>query len=169
MILIETARLQMRKFELQDAEAVLAFSRDPQVTRYTGDKGEVKTLDDAKRVIEQVWFKDYRTYGYGRYALVHKADNKVIGFCGLKYLPEFEMADLGYRMLPDYWGQGLGMECAQAALCYGFDKLELDKVFAMADVENTGSNRILQKLGFIDLGESDYHGHRVITYEKHQG
>lgn len=163
--LIETERLLMRKFELADAPAVLEFSSHPEVTRYTGDAGVVQSLEDAEKVIREIWLAEYEQYGYARYALVHKADNKVIGFCGLKYEPELKGPDLGYRMLPEYWGQGLGTEAVQAALHYGVHTLGLKHIQAMAMLDNAASNRVLTKLGFVLSGVIESHGFEVNHYD----
>lgn len=165
MILIETPRLAFRHFTLSDAPAVLEFNSDPLVTKYTGDAGTMQTLEDAENVITNVWLSDYAKYGYGRFAVVHKEDNKVIGFSGLKFLEEMQLPDLGYRLLPQYWGLGLGMEAAKACLEYGFDTLKLPKVIAMAMTENAGSISILTKLGFTNLGQDLYQGHDVVNFE----
>ena len=146
-ILIETPRLQMRRFTLDDAEAVLAFSGSEEVTRYTGDAGMIGNLADAEKVIREVWLAEYEKYGYARYALIHKADNKVIGFSGVKFLEDEGVPDIGYRMLPAYWGQGLGLEAAQATLDYARDTLGLTTIIGDAVVENVASNKILQKIG----------------------
>ncbi len=113
-----------------------------------GDKGMIETLEDAEEVISNVWIAEYKKYGYARYALIHKEDNKLIGFCGMKYLPEDDAPDLGYRMLKKYWGQGLGFEAAQAALNYGREHLGLNDIFVAINTENIASNKIAQKLGF---------------------
>ncbi len=146
--LIETERLIMRRFTRDDVDAVHTFSQHPEVTRWTGDAGVVTTKADALNVIESVWLKEYEQYGYARYALVHKGDDKVIGFCGLKFEPDYGLPDLGYRMLPEYWGQGLGEEAARAALEYAKTTLGMTHIVAEAVVENIGSNRILEKIGF---------------------
>ncbi|MBY5993532.1 GNAT family N-acetyltransferase [Ferrimonas balearica] len=147
-IKIDTPRLQMREFTPEDAAAVLAFSV-PEVTRYTGDAGAIATLADAQRVINDIWLAEYRRHGYARYALVHKADQRVIGFCGLKYEPHLGGPDLGYRMLPEYWGQGLATEAAAAALDYGQQVLKLDPIYAEVVAENHASRRIIEKLGLV--------------------
>lgn len=156
-ILIDTPRLQMREFTLDDAEAVVEFNANEEVTRYTGDAGMVKTLEDAKGVITDVWLAEYKKYGYARYALIHKGDNKIIGFCGVKFLEEEGLPDVGYRMLPEYWGQGLGTEAVQATMDYARDTLGLTKIIAEAVVENTASNHILKKVGLrhVDTYERD--------------
>ncbi|WP_298444653.1 GNAT family N-acetyltransferase [uncultured Ferrimonas sp.] len=146
--IIETERLGLRQFTLDDAPAVLAFSSNEQVTEYTGDAGMIASIDDAEHVIRTIWLKEYRQHGYARYALVHKADNKVIGFAGWKFIDEDNMPDLGYRMLPQYWGQGLGFEIALACMHYGKETLEFNHVFADALPDNLGSCRIIEKLGF---------------------
>lgn len=150
--LIETPRLIMREFTQDDVEAVFEFSSDVEVTELTGDEC-VQSIEQAKAIITDIWLPEYKKYGYGRYALVHKEDNRVIGFCGLKYIPAEELEsdegapDIGYRMLAKYWGQGLGYEGAKAAMEYGRNTLGLNNIFGDAVVENVASNKILQKLG----------------------
>ena len=147
-ILIETPRLQMREFCLEDTDAVFEFGSNPEVAKYTGDK-VTKTKEDARKIITDIWLPEYKKYGYARYALIHKADDKLIGFCGLKYEPRLEGPDIGYRMLPEYWGKGLGTEAAKATLEYAVQTLGLKKIFGEAVAENVASCRILEKLGFV--------------------
>lgn len=163
--LIETPRLLMRNFTPQDAAAVFQFNSNSQVTRFTGDAGKVQSVEDAEHVIRNTWMAEREQFGYSRMAMIHKQDGKVIGFAGLKFLPEEDMPDLGYRMLPDYWGQGFGYEAAKACLDFAFKDLALPQVMALAMVDNHGSNRILQKLKFNELGQQSYHGEEVYRYE----
>ena len=60
---------------------------------------------------------DYRKHGFGRWGVVLKATGRLIGFAGLKYLDELREVDVGYRLLPEYWGMGLATEAAQASVC----------------------------------------------------
>ncbi len=164
-VLIETPRLTMREFCLADIDEVYEFSTDPEVTRYTGDAGSVKTKEDAKKIITDIWQVEYQKYGYARYALIHKADDRIIGFCGMKYEPEIKGPDIGYRMLPKYWGKGLGTEAAKASLEYAKNVLQLNRIIGDAVVENIGSNRILQKLGFDLIGNYEFEEFEVNRYE----
>lgn len=151
-LLIETPRLYMRKFTIDDLDAVFEFSSDNEVTKLTGEHC-ITSKEQAKKIITDIWLTEYDKYGYGRYALVHKADNKVIGFCGFKFMPSGEFGveqsapDIGYRMLKQYWGQGFGFEAAKAAMDYGINDLKLSNIFADAMVENIASNKILEKIG----------------------
>lgn len=146
--ILSTDRMYLREFTLADADAVFEFNSEPEVTRYTGDADAVKTRQDAEKIISEIWLKEYQQYGYGRWAIVLKETDRVIGFCGFKYIESLAMPDLGYRLLPDYWGVGLATEIAQATLAYGKRVMALENAFADAMPDNIASNKILEKLGF---------------------
>lgn len=160
--LIETPRLLMREFTLEDADHVFKFSSNEDVTRYTGDAGWVNTINDAENIIHNIWLKEYNEVGYARFALVLKENNQVIGFCGLKYEPELNAPDIGYRMLPEYWGKGLGMEASRAALEYAFNQLGLSYIVGEVDVANTASHKILTNLGLVEQKRYEKWGHHLI-------
>jgi len=147
MPVIETERTLLREFRLEDAEAVLKFNVNTEVTRYTGDAGMIKTLDDAKRVIQSIWLKEYQEYGYGRWAVVDKASGDVVGFCGFKYFPSLGMPDIGYRFLPEYWGKGLATETAFACVDFAKQNLAFTRYFADVMPDNIASKRVIEKLG----------------------
>ncbi|WP_199611057.1 GNAT family N-acetyltransferase [Flocculibacter collagenilyticus] len=149
---LETQRTYIREFCLEDAEAVLAFNGNEQVTQYTGDAGMVKTLTDAKNIIANIWLREYKEYGYGRWAVVEKSSNKVIGFCGLKYLPDVGAPDIGYRFLPECWGKGYATETATACIEYCKTHLGVKKIIGDVMEDNIASVKILQKLGLTFSG-----------------
>ena len=163
--LIETPRLKMREFCLDDIDEVYEFSIHSDVTRYTGDTGTVNTREDAKKLITDLWQVEYKKYGYARYALIHKGDDRVIGFCGIKYEPHLGGPDIGYRMLPQYWGHGLGMEAAKAILEYARAHLGLNRIIGEAIVENVASNKILANLGFSFVKCYEEDGFQINRYE----
>lgn len=156
--IIETERTILRHFSDDDAEAVFEFNSNEEVVRWTGEQ-KLDHLDQARDIINSVLKTDYAKHGYGRYAIFHKQDEKVIGFSGLKFLPEFGEPDLGYRMLPQYWGQGLATEMAHALVQHGFDDLSLPRILAFALPENPASCRVLEKTGF------QFNKYDVLPYE----
>jgi len=164
-VLIETERLQMREFVLGDTDAVFEFQTNPDVIRYMGGDGAVVIREDAERIIRDIWFVEYKKYGYARYALVHKGDQRVIGFCGLKFEPEAGLPDIGYRMLPEYWGQGLATEAALAVLEYARDVLHLEKFFGEVVEQNVASINVLEKLGLRHVDTYEKYGFTVRRYE----
>ncbi len=155
--IVETPRLILRPFTMEDAPAVVRFGSDNQTQELTGDIG-IYTIEKAQEIISDVWFKEYAQYGYARMALVVKATNEVIGFSGLKHLPVLGAPDLGYRFLPDYWGQGLATEAGKAILDWGFKTFEFDKIVAFSFAFNFGSLGVLRKLGFNYLKHDHYPG-----------
>lgn len=161
---IETPRTYIREFTLEDAEAVLAFNGNAQVTKYTGDADMVSNLADAKSVIQDVWLQEYNKYGYGRWAVVDKGSGRVIGFCGLKYIPEVGLPDVGYRFLPEYWGKGYASETAVACIQYCKEELGITRFFGDVMEQNVASVKVLKKLGLRFSGFIDYCGE---TYQRY--
>jgi RimJ/RimL family protein N-acetyltransferase len=144
--ILETDRLLLREFVMDDLEDFFRMVSDPEVTRFTG--GSVQTLEEAKKMLQERPMQDYRKYGYGRWAAVYKASGQVIGFAGLKYLDDIGEVDLGYRFFKEYWGKGLATEAARALLAHGFGALGLKRILAFADSDNKASIRVLEKVGF---------------------
>ena len=155
--IIETDRLILREFVESDFEAVYEFSSNKEVQKYTGDT-LIASFEDAKELIKNVWHKDYQTYGYGRWATIYKPDNKLIGFAGLKYLPEFNATDIGFRFLPEYWGKGIATEASVEIIDYGFKQLNLGRIIGIAMPENVGSSKVLEKIGLSYYKTADYDG-----------
>ena len=73
-------------------------------------------------------------------------DGTYLGWCGLKYFPEQEEVDLGYRLKKKFWGQGYATEASRACLDYGFHQLGLGRIIAKVMPENLASLKVVQKL-----------------------
>lgn len=163
---IETDRIILREFTIADYKDVYEFGSNLEVQKYTGDK-IIESLNEAKELIKNVWYEDYKQYGYGRWAVIYKPENKIIGFAGLKYLPEFNETDIGFRFLPEYWGKGLATEVSKEIIKYGFEKLNLDKIIGIAIADNIGSCKVLEKIGlsFYKIDEYDGDGKEYNWYK----
>lgn len=156
-IILESDRLLIRPFQLGDEQEVYEFSSDEEVTRYTGDVLRT-TLEDAKKIITDVWLPDYKKYGYGRFAVIYKPDNKIIGFNGFKFHPEGEFTDFGYRFLSKYWGKGIATESSKMLLEHGYNNLTINEVLGFVMEENPASSAVLKKIGFQYLKFAGYPG-----------
>lgn len=143
MIILETNRLRMLEFQIEDAEQFYLLNKDPQVIRYTGDKAFIN-ITEAKSFLDR--YSEYQKNGYGRWAVESKEDDRFIGWCGLK-LNEENLVDLGFRFFQKEWGRGYATESARASIEYGFQKLGLDCIFGRVIEENTASIRVLEKIG----------------------
>ena len=82
---VETDRLFLRWFTLDDIDAFNELGTNPQIIRYVGNQ-PYPSLDVAKQTLVAAPLNDYSTYGYGRFACVWKQTGQVIGFCGPKCL-----------------------------------------------------------------------------------
>jgi len=160
--LLETDRLILRPFQMGDEEGVLEFCSNPLAQQHTGDVVR-NTLEEAVGLIKNVWLKDYEKYGYGRFAVIHKADNKIIGFNGLKYLKDFGHTDLGYRFLPQYWGKGIATESSKALVEYAFSELNLEEIYGFVYPENPASAKVMQNLNFTKTATKPYPNETKIT------
>lgn len=154
-IILETDRLLLREFVEDDAGAFFAFNSDPEVMRYTG-QDPTASVEEAGEMIRA--YPDYEAHGYGRWAVVYKPDDRVVGFNGLKYLDDLEETDLGYRFLGEYWGRGIATESSLAIVRHGFEVLKLDHIIGLVLPENKASIRVLQKVGMHFEGMIPYCG-----------
>jgi RimJ/RimL family protein N-acetyltransferase len=153
---LETKRLILRKFEETDFERVFLIDSNPEVMKYIGVP-PLSDINESKNIIKMVQ-QQYRDNGIGRFAVIEKESNLLIGWSGLKFLTQEingynNIYELGYRFMPEYWGKGYALESAKASLDYGFNDLNIEIIYAMAHCENEGSNHILRKLGFEKTGE----------------
>lgn len=161
---IETERLILRPFTIDDIVASYQLNLDKDVSRYTSDGGVVSMKEMARRIKEDV-LGDYQKYGFGRLAVELKDQKRFIGFAGIKYLEYLREVDLGYRFEKAQWGKGIATESAKACLQFGFETLGLDRIIAMVIPENIGSVRVLEKLNFQFDQEIIDHGNQVHVYQ----
>ncbi len=154
--LIETSRLGLRELTPGDARHFLDLNADPEVVKYTGDP-PFESIESAKDFLEK--YDQYEKYGYGRWAVILKKSGEFLGWCGLKYLPELDESDLGFRFFRKYWNQGYATEAAKACIEFGFKKLNLKRIVGRAMAANVASVRVLEKCGFHFLREIDFEQH----------
>lgn len=154
---IETERLLLRWFDTDDLDAYYLLGSEPRVIRYVGN-APFASPEAALETLTSAPFNDYATYGFGRFACVWKQTEKVIGFCGPKFLPDRREVELGYRFLPDFWGMGLATESARAILVYAREVLRVKRLIALIHPENTASARVVGKLGFALEGKTPESG-----------
>jgi len=143
---LETKRLVLRRFELDDAQFILELVNDPDWLRFIGDKS-VRNLEDARGYIQKCPMDMYARHGFGLYCVELKSDATPIGMCGLLKRDTLEDVDIGFAFLPRFRSQGYGREAAQATLAYGADVLGLKRIVATTTPDNDASGRLLGKIG----------------------
>jgi RimJ/RimL family protein N-acetyltransferase len=95
-----------------------------------------------------------------QFAVTLKPTGQLIGNCGVRRnTPETHEGDIGYELDPRFWGKGYATEAGRAVLDFGFSQLRLHRISAWCIAENSGSARVLEKLGMRQEGrlrEHDY-------------
>lgn len=163
-MIVQTERLILRPFIEQDIDALFLMNSIPEMLKYI-PIAPLTTREQAADIYHNVIQADYQQHGFGRWAVEHKADNCVIGFCGPKFLPEFNEVEIGYRYFPQYWGQGIGVEAANAAITQFID-LGIDQFIALILEGNLGSEGVAKRIGMHWREETNYHEHKVNIYAK---
>lgn len=143
---IQTSRLILREFQRQDLQALAPILADPKVMKFSPTG--VCSVEQVQERIED-YIACYSEFGFGKWAVVLKESNKLIGYCGLAVdkIDGKNEKELGYRLDSKYWGQGLATEAASAAIKYGFDQFKLPYVLGLVERENKASVKVLEKIG----------------------
>jgi len=143
---LETARLTLRRLDLYDAPFVLRLLNEPSFIQNIGDRG-VRSIEDAHRYLREGPLAMYERFGFGLWHTARKSDGNAVGMCGLLRRDSLPDVDIGYAYLPEYWGQGFAFEAADATLRHAAKKFGLRRLIGVVSPGNSGSIRVLEKLG----------------------
>src|SRR4051812_22672757 len=108
---LETDRLLLRQFSIDDLNDLARFFADERVTKYMGTRGETATREESEVALRSI-IAHWGRHGFGRWAAVLKGEGRLIGYGGLRsYAGD---AELVYLLDYSYWGRGLATEMARA-------------------------------------------------------
>jgi len=134
----------MRRLVPDDAQAMFDLDADPEVIRYLPAPAH-RSVEEVRQSL--VAYQDiYRGDGFARWAVIEETTREWLGWCGLRRQADGEV-DVGYRFRRATWGRGLATESARACLAYGFERLALPRIIAVAHAEHAKSIRVLEKIG----------------------
>lgn len=160
--MIETARLQFRRFTLDDLPLLIEQRSDPEVNKYLGGVRLQNPTALATRI--RFYIGCYESHGVGMCAMIWKETGEIIGSAGLQPLEGTDEIEVGYSMVKPFWGRGIGTEAARGWLEYGFGTMGLDRIVAVAQLENSASRRIMEKLGMQHEKTEDHYGAACAFY-----
>lgn len=152
-VLIETPRLSLRRFRLDDTDSFAAYRADPEVARYQG--WDSCTRDDAVAFIEaQLARPPFEPGRWTQVAVELTRDRAHIGDCALRMeSAAARQAELGFTFASGYQGRGFATEAVSHLLTYAFERLRLHRVFAVADARNLRAISLLARVGMRREGE----------------
>jgi ribosomal-protein-alanine N-acetyltransferase len=146
-----TERLILAPHDESDLDFMVALNSDPEVNRFTGGG----PLDSTQALlIVHALQRQLGERHMARLVVLDRRGGERLGWCGLKWVEQEEVADLGYRFFQKWWGRGFATEASRACLRYGFEDLGLTRIIADADRRNARSTRVLEKLGFARRGQN---------------
>ena len=149
-LVLETDRLLLREMKMSDAEKLYEMDFNPNVHKYLWNK-PVTSIEEVYKYIEMVR-DQYVKNEIGRFVVIEKESNELMGWAGLKYNTEMvnnkvNFYDIGYRLNEKFWGKGYASEASFAWLDYGFNVMKINVMQAATHADNIGSNIILEKIG----------------------
>jgi RimJ/RimL family protein N-acetyltransferase len=165
--MLETDRLLLRRWKVEDREPFAAMNADPRVMEFFPG---VLTREESDQLIESIE-AHFDNHGFGLFAAELKAEKKLIGFIGL-HVAGFQShftpcVEIGWRISPEYWGKGLALEGSREVIRFAFERLRLDSLVSFTVPENTASRRLMERLGMTHDPAEDFDhpklppGHRL--------
>ena len=127
MKVVETDRLILREFSLNDAPFILELVNDPSWLQFIGDR-DVHTMAEARLYLQTGPLDSYQRFGFGLYLIRQKIEETPIGMCGFVKRPSLPAVDIGYALLPQFTGQGFAFEAATAVMAHGKTALGLKRL-----------------------------------------
>lgn len=161
---LETQRLILREFEHKDLCQLAPILANPEVMKFS-PTGVLSVQETQRRI--DYFIALYKKYGFGKWAVILKQSNKLIGYCGITVdeIDGVDERELGYRLDREFWGRGLATEAASMVVKYAFEKLKFPYILGIVQPENTASVRVLEKLGMEYKKQTVFYGYKVDVYQ----
>ncbi|MFC0875864.1 GNAT family N-acetyltransferase [Saccharicrinis sp. FJH2] len=155
----QTKRLSFRLLQHSDFNVWLTFFEHPDAAAYLG-------MQDIGSPMEQceAWFNKvegrYKNNTGGLNVLVEKSSGRFVGQCGLlvQEVDGKEELEIGYSLLPEFWGKGYASEAARFCRDYAFEHNFRDSLISIIHVDNIRSEKVALKNGMTISKQTTYHG-----------
>lgn len=147
---IQTERLLIKKLDSQIMNEIFELNNDDEIKKILG------VTDEEFICQKKIHQKGYESYNQKmlNFQIVEKASNAIIGNCGFhSWNPQHHRAEVGYALNSDeFKNKGFMKEALQKVIEYGFQELDLNRIEALIDENNTPSKKLLEYFGFTKEG-----------------
>lgn len=155
-IFAETERLILRDWKESDIPSFVQMNADERVMEFfLKALSEEESLDMLERIKTEI-----ATSGFSFFAIERKEDHQFVGAVGLHTITfdvDFAPAvEIGWRLLPQYWGKGYAVEAANACFRFAKENLDVNEIVAFTSLPNLNSQRVMQKLEMELVKEFDH-------------
>jgi ribosomal-protein-alanine N-acetyltransferase len=144
---IETSRLFGHRLRPDDFDVLHEMHTNPTVMATLGG---VRTEDETRQTLQR-YLNDWQHDGFGLWILRSKTDGRFVGRGGLRrvFVGGNDEVEVGYALMPKYWGQGIATEIAVVAVHTAFMQLGLSSLVAFTLPTNLASRRVMEKCRFV--------------------
>ncbi|MBC6612712.1 GNAT family N-acetyltransferase [Hymenobacter sp. BT507] len=153
---LNTERLLLRQPQAHDIPTIVQLANEPTVAHMTLNIPHPYAESDA------IYWLNAANQGFASglhqvFAIELRETNQFIGGIGITVEPRFNRAEAGYWVGKPFWNKGFATEALRAVLAFGFETLELHKIFATHLTENPASGKVMQRAGM--HWEAELHQH----------
>ena len=145
-MVIPTPRLILREFRPDDWRRIFEYQSEPEYARF--NSWNQRSIKDVKAFVERFvqWQSEIPRLRF-QMAIIHRAEERLIGNCGIRGTAPFCETELGFELDRLYWHQGFATEAAHGILEFAFSNLQVQRVKAQCVTENVASAKVLRRLG----------------------
>ena len=157
----------LRAIQYEDHKDMFEYGSDDEVTK-TLVWSSYKRIEDAIHSVKNVFLSRPERGLPMAHAIIDKKKNKMIGTCDFHSVDfEKKTGEIGYALNREYWGKGIMTKACLKVMEFGYDYLGLDKIIIKHYKENIGSQRVIEKCGFIKVKDtySNYKEMFIPSYE----
>ncbi|MDC8003062.1 GNAT family N-acetyltransferase [Aureisphaera galaxeae] len=164
----ETERLIIRPLTNEDVEPWIPYIMDEEATAYFPIEWKLSPEKSQEWIDFQL--KRYAESRYGLQALIEKESGQLIGQCGLlaQKVDDIEELEIGYHLLPEFWGKGYASEAAQFFKKLAFENQLTTSIISIIDLENTPSIKVAERNGMRREKQTTYYDMDVYVYRIHE-
>jgi RimJ/RimL family protein N-acetyltransferase len=139
--MLKTSRLFLNSPQAHDKPELIKLWQDHRIQKYLGG---ILPSDIVEEKLEKI-FAHWNKHGFGLCSIYERAEEKLIGLCGLQYSEDG--LELSYKFNAKYWQKGFGYESSKGILEYGFNHLNKNEIIAITQSQNERSIILLNKIG----------------------
>jgi RimJ/RimL family protein N-acetyltransferase len=173
MATLLTRRLRLEPFDDHHLDGLNAMNSLPEVMRFVG--GQTETREQTAAGIARVK-RCWAAWGTSWWALIELKSQRVAGAGCVQYIRRDAVPpvdpnslvgnpiEIGWRLHPDYWHQGLATEAAHRMAAFAFEALPIQELLAVRDPENHSSGRVMDRLGMRFRGYEPWYGTTVAAH-----
>jgi len=163
-IIVETERLILREFSLNDFDALFKIYSNPDIMKFYPDP---YSKDKMNELISR-YIEHYKSFGHSLWAMILKSENTLIGDCGIirQIINDEPENEIGYHLHSNYWHQGYATEAAMACKNLGFKQFKYKKLISLIRPVNIPSINLAKRIGFKLLKEEFIFNYNHLVYGK---